>query len=131
MMQRIASTGLIIIFLMSLVFHVLVMIGVIPCTIVWGGRVGSKEEMYVMESVSLAINLFFLLVILVWIGKIQVNAHPLVFTLLLWIMALLFLLNTVGNLLSTNEFEKMVFTPVTLICSFFCFVLIPGNSNRV
>jgi hypothetical protein len=32
-------------------------------------------------------------------------------------MSLLFFLNTIGNFISKNDFERMIFTPLTLILS--------------
>jgi hypothetical protein len=56
-------------------------------------------------------------------GLVKVKMNRLVIRLALWAMAALFLLNTLGNLLSTNEFEKLVFTPLTLLLSLFSFRL--------
>ena len=36
---------------------------------------------------------------------------------ILWLMFLLFLLNTLGNIFSLNKFEQLTFTPVTLVLS--------------
>jgi hypothetical protein len=41
----------------------------------------------------------------------------------LWLMFALFLLNTVGNLLSKNRYEKLIFTPITLLSAVFCLIL--------
>ncbi len=37
----------------------------------------------------------------------------------LWAMFVLFFINTIGNLFSINELEKLIFTPVTLVLSLF------------
>ena len=47
--------------------------------------------------------------------KIKIN--PKVIQTALWIMVAFFIFNTIGNFLSVNEFEKLVFTPVTIILS--------------
>ncbi|MCC7298558.1 MAG: hypothetical protein IT244_09510, partial [Bacteroidia bacterium] len=47
-----------------LVFHFLVLLGVIPETIVWGGNIETKSQLYIMESVSILINLFMLFILL-------------------------------------------------------------------
>ena len=39
-------------------FHVLILIRLIPYEIAWGGRLRTLEEMYVFEGLSIAINLF-------------------------------------------------------------------------
>ena len=38
-------------------FHLLVLAGVIPFDIVWGGNLKDKTQLYLMEGVSIAINL--------------------------------------------------------------------------
>lgn len=123
-MTKIAERGLILIFGLTIVFHVLVLTGIIPYTIIWGGRIASESEMYVFEAVSLLLNLLFLFIILIK-AKILLPRFPeKIIQIALWVMAILFVLNTVGNLLSTSHIEKIIFTPITILLSVFCFILI-------
>jgi hypothetical protein len=43
-----------------------------------------------------------------------------VITAFLWLLVILFSLNTVGNLFSLNSLEAILFTPVTFVAAIFC-----------
>ena len=106
-----------------IVFHLLVLVGAIPFQIVWGGRLTDRTQMVRFESISIVINLIMLAIVTVRAGLLKLRIKPIIITTALWIMCMLFLLNTIGNLLSTNAFEKAVFTPLTLLLSLCCFRL--------
>lgn len=117
--ERIALNGLLAILLLMTAFHVLVMLGVIPAGIVWGGGVRNHAQLMTAEAVSVLVTLLMLPVVAVKAGYVKARINHRVVQGLLWLMALLFLANTVGNLLSKNEFEKVVFTPLTLLLALF------------
>ncbi|ASS49558.1 MAG: hypothetical protein CHH17_12620 [Candidatus Fluviicola riflensis] len=121
--QRIAGIGSTVLFSANLVFHVLILIGVIDYALVWGGRLKSEAQMLQFETVSLVLNFIFLVVICVRMNWIRINVPRIAVTVTLWLMAALFLLNTLGNLASLNSLETIIFTPVTLVLSVFCGVL--------
>lgn len=123
-MKKIARNGLILIFLLSIIFHLLVLVKTIPYTIVWGGRITNLSQMYVFETVSILINLIFLFVVLLKLKILRIQFSKKLLNIALWIMAVLFLLNTLGNLLSTSGLERIIFTPVTLLLSIFIFIVI-------
>ena len=122
-MIRFAQIGMILIFVLSIVFHLLVLTGVIPFEIVWGGRLKSEAQMLPFELVSIAINLIFLFFILAGAGYVRLKISGRFLRFVFWIMFALFLLNTLGNLLSDNTLERIIFTPVTAILSVFSFIL--------
>ncbi len=99
---------------LAILFHLLVMAGVVPPDIVWGGRVQSQEELIKMESISLFILVFMALIVAIkarWvffqIGKVA--------DYVIWLIPLLFFLNTLGNLQALNAMERFIFTPITLV----------------
>ncbi len=118
--ESLASRGLMVLFALIILFHLLVLVQVIPFQMVWGGRLNSVSEMYTFETVSIALNLVMLAVVFVRSGVMSLAVNPRVIQVLLWVMAALFILNTLGNLLSINEAEKLIFTPITLMLSIFC-----------
>jgi len=122
-MKKIASYSLISILGLLIFFHLLILIGVIPYDIVWGGRLDSKVAMVKFETISLLVNLVFLLIVLVRAEIIKIAIPPIITTILLWGMVGLFVLNTFGNLLSTNRWEKIIFTPMTILLTIFCVIL--------
>lgn len=92
----------------------------VPKEIVWGGRINSQDQFFTLEIVSISLNVFMLLIVLIYMGAIRWKLKPVILKSAFWIMFLLFLLNTVGNLFSENEFEKTVFTPLTLLLALLC-----------
>jgi hypothetical protein len=123
-MKEFAQIGLISIYSLTIVFHLLVLMKVIPYKIVWGSRLKTDSDMYKLETVSVILNVFFLIVILSISNFIPFTINESVLTVLLWIMAALFLFNTVVNMLSKNRLEKLIFTPVTIILTILTVVLI-------
>jgi hypothetical protein len=87
---------------------------------IWSGRLKDASEMVFFESISILVNLLMLGVVAIKGDFLKFNIHPRIVKTALWAMFGLFLLNTVGNLLSTNPFEKAVFAPITLVLSLFC-----------
>ncbi|AKD02433.1 hypothetical protein POKO110462_10430 [Pontibacter korlensis] len=118
--KSIATSGIIVILSCIVLFHVLVMLGIIPFGIVWGGRLKSSSQMLMFEITSIIINLTMLTVVGVHAGVLNVRVNRKVVKSALWVMFALFLLNTVGNLFSNNETEKLIFTPLTILLSLFC-----------
>ncbi len=130
MMQKVSQIGMVVIFLLTIVFHLLVLVKIIPYGIVWGGRLQSDSQMYKFEATSIAINLLFMMIILVKSGYLKIRISPLIIRIFLWLMTGLFLLNTIDNLLSDNHLERIIFTPVTIILSIFGFVLAVSKSQK-
>ena len=126
--EKLAAYSVIIILSLVVLFHLLVVVGVIPYHIVWGGRLKDKAELFQFEMVSIGANLLMLLVILIKAKILKVALPPKLLTITLWLMFALFILNTLGNLLSVNEWEKILFTPLTLILALLCLRLaLPGK----
>ena len=116
-----AAKGIFIILTIMLLFHILVLTGFIPFDIVWGGRLKSREDMLVFESVSVGVNLLIVLVIAGHAGYLPLSFNKKITPLLTWLMAGLFLLNTIGNLMAVNPIEKFIFTPLTLLLTLLCY----------
>ena len=95
------------------IFHMAILFKLIPYEITWGGRLKSDAEMYVFESISLAIN-FFLVFVLLIKGEYVKQILPLkMVNIVLWAFLVLFILNTIGNLVAKTNFEKY-FAIITL-----------------
>jgi hypothetical protein len=117
--ERVTANGLLVLLSLVVGFHLLVLTGVIPYQIVWGGRLNTQEQMLRFEVVSVLLNLLMLAVVGVKAGVLKWAIPPVIIKVGLWVMGGLFLANTVGNLFSTNEFEKLAFTPLTLLLALF------------
>lgn len=121
--QRIAGISATVLFVANLVFHLLILTGVIDYTIVWGGRLKTAAAMVQFETVSLVLNFIFLVVVCIRMNWLPIRIPRIAVTVTLWLMAALFLLNTLGNLASLNSLETAIFTPVTLVLTIFSVVL--------
>lgn len=117
--NRIATVGLLSIQSLIIIFHLLVMVGVIPFGMVWGGRLKNTSEMLSFEAVSILMNLVMLAVVAIKANILRVHVNRTVIRVALWLMFFLFLLNTLGNVLSNNHLEKIIFTPLTFLLAFF------------
>lgn len=115
--ERSAAITILILLSIFLVFHFLVMLGVIPFEIVWGGRLTDRSQMLRSETVSVIVNLIMIAIVAIKANVLQVELPQVFIKVILWLMFLLFLLNTLGNVFSLNKFEQLVFTPVTLVLS--------------
>lgn len=91
---------------LAILFHLLIVVQVIPYEITWGGRLKNVQEMYVFESVSILINVCFLHVLL---QKARVVKNLFIrknINKILWVFFAVFVLNTLVNLFAQSNFEK-------------------------
>jgi hypothetical protein len=114
-----------------IVFHILIIIKIIPYEIVWAGRLKSTNEMYVFECVSLLLNMLLLSVLILKGNFIKHKINDKIINGILWFFMLVFALNTVGNLMSKSLFEKVVFTPLTLISAILIWVILRKEKNNL
>ncbi|MEQ9378958.1 MAG: hypothetical protein RIG68_27465 [Imperialibacter sp.] len=103
-----------------LVRHLLIITGAIPYEATWGGRLSSHEDMIQFESVSILINLFIVAIVSIKAGYLRVKVPAIVITAILWLLVLVFAINTVGNLVSASFWEMIIFTPFTIVSAILC-----------
>jgi len=122
---NIRFAGILMLVMLSCVvmFHLLVLSGIIHYSVVWGGRLKSAPQMYLFEAVSLTINLAVLATVSIKMGYIKPFIPQRAVTFLLWALAILFALNTIGNIFAKTILEQILFTPLTLISSVLCYRL--------
>ncbi len=105
-------------------FHVLVLLGVAPSEIVWGGRGGGSDaDLIAMEGTALGVTLLFALIVIVkqeyvLRGRFRTSAR-----VGMWAIGVFFALNTVGNLASGVTAENYVFAPIAFLLSLLAFRL--------
>jgi hypothetical protein len=132
--ERSALYGLLAILSLFVILHLMLLFRLLPYDLVWGGRAAGTVELTVLELIALFINLLMLGVVAVRAGIVRLPAGPIFLKIVFWIMFLFFLLNTVGNLVSDNRLEQLVFAPLTLLLALFCLRLAgttadPNQSN--
>ncbi|MEX2233097.1 MAG: hypothetical protein WD824_13125 [Cyclobacteriaceae bacterium] len=128
---RAASIAVITMLSLVIIFHLLILSGIIPYSIAWGGRLKSTDDMITFEAISIILNILMIAIVAQHSGFLHFRINETISRIGVWAMVLLFALNTVGNLLSVNETERIIFTPVTLILSVLCLVLALGKKTEV
>ncbi|MCX2740198.1 hypothetical protein [Pontibacter anaerobius] len=127
---RIATFGMLIILSLFVLFHLLILTGIVPFEAVWGGRLKDRSQMLSFESVSIIINLVMLAIVSINAGALKVSISNKVIKAALWVMFALFILNTAGNALSNNKLEKLLFTPVTMALALGSLVLARSKAHK-
>lgn len=114
----------------SLTFHFLVLLQIVPYSIVWAGKLNSLEEMRKFETVSIGINLFMLMIMLLRANHIR-NTIPIkVLNWIIWFFVIVFALNTVGNLFSKTGLEFYLGTTLTFLSAVLCYGIVSESKNR-
>ncbi|TGL65137.1 hypothetical protein [Leptospira jelokensis] len=128
--RTISNKILLVIFTLTSIFHVLALLQIVPYKYLWGGRLQSLEEMYVMESISLLANLFFVYCSYIYLQYLNKGLVPIWIRLVFGFIAAIFFLNTLGNLIAVTDLETLLATPVTAFLSVVSFTLVPKYENQ-
>jgi hypothetical protein len=113
---KLAGNILLTAFGLLVIFHILVLLGVIPADIVWGGRIqGVPSNLVTLEIVALLVTLLFIAIIAARTGYIQAGKLSGAVNIGVWLIFAYLLLNTLGNLASGISFESLIAAPATII----------------
>ncbi|MDH4472745.1 MAG: hypothetical protein QE487_09055 [Fluviicola sp.] len=102
--------------IVAVLFHISILMKIVPYEITWGGKLKTDNEMYVFEIISILINSFFIFMLLLKGDYIKSFFSKKSVSIILWIFFVIFVLNTIGNLFAKTTFEKG-FTILTLVNS--------------
>jgi len=117
------------ILLAVMLFHLSIILKIVPYEITWGGKLKNDSQMYIFETISIVINLILCVVLLIK-GKYLRTFIPLkLVNIILWIFLVLFGLNTIGNILAETNFEKF-FAILTLASSFLIWIILTKTCDR-
>lgn len=112
-----------------LVFHFIIITGLIPYDQVWAGRLQSRMEMLYFESISIAVNTFMVLILLIKYRFERMGKEPRIINWVIWLFALFFLLNIVGNLFAKSVWELIFGTLVTATLAVACVYIAKKKRN--
>ena len=112
-----------------ILFHISLIAKAIPYDIAWGGRLQNDSEMYVFEAISILINLFLGIVLLIKGDYIKFILKKKTIDIILWIFLALFVLNTVGNLFAKTNFEKL-FAVLTFVFAILIWTILKTNRHK-
>lgn len=110
-----------------IVFHLLVLVQILPYQIVWGGRLQNVTQMRQFEAVSIVINVLMIAVTAIKGNYLKLNIPGKALNVVIWILVVLFTLNTIGNLLAKTSTETLIFTPITFILAILSFRIALGE----
>jgi len=113
-----------------LVFHFLIITGLIPYDQVWAGRLRSKSEMLYFESISIVVNGLMLIVFLVKHRFEKMGKELRIINWVIWFFGLFFLVNTMGNLFSKSIWELIFGTLVTATLMGACIYIAKRKRNH-
>jgi hypothetical protein len=101
------------------IFHILVLLKVVPSNIVWGGQIGNTPANFLtLEITALLVTALFMVIVAAKVGYLRGGKFKRAVSVGVWIIFIYLILNTLGNLASGVSVEKLVFTPITLILAF-------------
>lgn len=126
--SKISANILIALISLVILFHISVIVKLIPFEIVWGGQITNEQEMYIFEVVSILINALLLLTILTKVNYITLSIPLKVVDVILWVFVWLFLINTIGNLFAETYLEKF-FSLLTLAFAFLIWQIVRDVTN--
>jgi len=114
--SKLAGNALLILLALMVIFHVLVLVGLVPSEIVWGGRAtGSVTDTVILESIAVLVTIGFAWIVAMKVGYIRSLKRKWIVTAGMWVIFAYFCLNVVGNLASSSGAERMIFTPVAVL----------------
>ena len=110
-------------------FHLAILIKIIPYEITWGGRLKNDSEMHVFETISILINIFLGLVVMIKGERLPAFIPMKVVNIILWVFLIIFGLNTIGNIFAKTHIEKSL-AIVTLFFSYLIFTILRSARNE-
>lgn len=113
------------------IFHLSILLKLVPYEITWGGRLKNDAEMYRFESVSLAMNLFLGWILLIKGGYTKPVIPLKGVNIILWLFLVLFALNTVGNVLAATPLEKSFALLTLAFCILIWIILKKSRIQKV
>lgn len=114
-----------------MVLHALVLLGLLPSDIVWGGRFKNPGEVWDLELLALLLNSLFFVFILFRMGIWTAPFSPRWMRWITRILAAYFALNTLGNLFSESDLERLVFSLLSAILSLCLMLSLWADRNQL
>ena len=77
-----------------------------PIDFLWGGQMKTVEQLLKFEIVSFLISFIFFFLVIIRSKRLNLPKLIGVTRVAMWVLFVLFLLNTIGNLMATTTFER-------------------------
>ena len=119
---------LIICLLTLMVFHILVILKILPSNIVWDGQMDNGLSVLFLEIAALVLTAFFILIAAAKTGYIKSHRLRKAANAGIWVIVVFFSFNIAGNLMAKTYLEKLVFTPLSILMVI-CSIRLATKSN--
>lgn len=105
-----------VLFSVFIIVQLLVAAGIIPISILWGGRQPELTPSLRVTSVVAAVILgVFIYIIRYRAGLVGRVPQPIIIRVLAWVVTGYMVLNTLGNFASASNVERFLFGPMTIV----------------
>lgn len=120
----IAGHGATLFFIITIIMQLLLAMGILPITMAWGGaQTVLTPKLQIASILSSIILVFFAIIIRKRAGISGIAASSRMNHFLSWGISLFFMLNTMGNLISSSILERVVFGPISIILALTCLIV--------
>ncbi|GBE30884.1 MAG TPA: hypothetical protein ENH10_03320 [Bacteroidetes bacterium] len=110
------------------VFHVLVIVGVVPSDIVMGGQADtSLAQLLALELTALGTTILFMVITVARAGYILKGLLPRFIRVAAWFMFAYFVLNIAGNFIGGPGLEMFVFGPLSIVIAMLALIVARGK----
>lgn len=110
-------------------FHISIILKIIPYDITWGGILKNDTDMYLFEGISILMTLCLFFILLIKGRYIPDLISPKIVNGLLWGFLFLFGMNTITNIFAETTFEKY-FALLTVTFSYLIWVILKQDRIR-
>lgn len=113
-----------VLFAAVMVLQLLLATGVMPISMAWGGRQTELTPGLRVASLAAVVILgVFAYIIRRRAGLIGSGEIKIPIKIMSWVITAFMAFNTLGNITSLSVWEKMIFTPITLILTIACLIV--------
>lgn len=126
---RLAANVATVLFAVVIVLQILLAAGILPVSMAWGGRQSQlTPSLRIASLIAAALLGAFLYIIRYRAGLVVEKPVPRGIKMVSWIITALMAFNTLGNLASTSNAERLLFGPITFLLTVACLIV---SASRV
>ena len=113
---NLAGKILITLFVVLLIMHALILLGVLPSSIIWGGQIKEDQSNLLgLEAVAITLSLLFIGLTTLKLRQINSSSKRLLINLGAWLVFAYLVINVLGNFASGVSAETLIFGPLTIL----------------
>ncbi len=120
---KLAGKMTITIIVLLIIFHILVLLSIVPSNIVWGGQIVDNATLMKHEILRLIGSFIFLVIIIEKLNQHKITKFKKLSNVAFWLIYVYFIITSIAKLTSAVTLEKMIFIPITVILSILLFRL--------